>query len=721
MRRPLFAARHRIQLALAILAILPGASGAQEHLPVAAPPVAPAELARDGARITLRYDGHAIAEGAFADAGPRVAFVSLVDSSDGRLTQVLKWTALDDAPLRLRLSIVGSDEAFPVQAEPIPRSLAIVRHSDGLSTSRLNRAVYDRQRDWLLSVDWPATVRITSAERRGDQVRVELEATGGEVALRFRPRFYQRHRGLAHFEPWTYRLPRDVPAGWTSWYAYRDAITERDVQRVADVMAERLAPFGYRWLQLDDGYQQLPIGIVDHWLRPNAKFPSGMDSLARYIAGRGLLPGIWTNVSFQDSAWSAAHPEYFVRTESGAPAYGNWVGWVMDANAPRTFQSLVAPVYTGFRDMGYRYFKVDALRHLRYEGYNSNAAWFERRNTTRDGELRAFMTRLREVIGHDRFILACWGPRPELIGLVDAMRIGDDGFGFGGLAQYNSFNNVVWRNDPDHIEVSAPDAYAAAMATTLTGSHLMLTDKAEVYRTSRIEVARRTAPVPTTFPQQVFDLDPSRSSQLWRADVEVSGSGPRPLDADQLPVTYLFQLDVVRPFERWSILGRTGGEQRDVRFADLGLDDRADHIVFEFWTHRLIPSTQLGFSFAPLDTAIRAQAYCIRPRLPHPQVIATSRHVTCGAPDLAQVRWRDGRLEGRSQTVAGDPYLLYLSEPAGVRFAGATAAGAAVAATRREGGMRVIRLQPTAGGAVDWTVRYVARSSRSRVQRTASR
>lgn len=679
-----------------------------------APPASVADVVRDGPRLALRYDGRTIAEGSFAGSDANADFVSFVDSAEGRITQVLKWTATGDVPLRLSLRIVGSDEAFPVQADPLPRGLPLVRHAVGLSTSRLNRGVYDRKRDWLLSVDYPARVSVPVAERVGDDVHVELLATGGEVALRFRPRFYQRHRGLTHYEPWTYRLPRDVPAGWTSWYAYRDAITERDVQRVADVMAERLAAFGYRWLQLDDGYEQLPIGIVEHWLRPNSKFPSGMESLARYITGRGLLPGIWTNVSFQDSAWSASHPQYFVRS-SGTPVYGNWIGWVLDANAPATYDALFAPVYTALRGMGYKYFKVDALRHLRYEGYNSHAEYFAGRATSREEEFRGLMARLRETIGHEQFILACWGPRPELIGLVDAMRIGDDGFGYGGLAQYNSFNNVVWRNDPDHIEVASADAYAAAMATTLTGSHLMLTDKAEVYRTPRIEVARRTAPVLTTVPQQVFDVDPSRSSQLARADVEVSGAGPRPLDADQLPVTHLFQLDITRPFERWTVLGRTGGENRSVRFADLGLRDSTAHLVFEFWTHRLIPSTRAGFAFAPLDTTFLAQAYCIRGRLAHPQLISTSRHVTCGGPDLERVEWREGTLTGKSVVVGGDPYVLYLTEPKGQTFAGASATGARVTKTALRDGMRVIELRTAVSGPIEWTVRYSAGSARRQV------
>ena len=80
------------------------------------------------------------------------------------------------------------------------------------------------------------------------------------------------------------------------------------------------------------------------------------------------------------------------------------------------------------------------------------------------------------------------------MGLVDACRIGDDGFAYAGLAQYNSFNNIVWRNDPDHIELNE-DAYRSTLVTSLTGSLFMLTDKPAVYRTPAVEPAKRTVPV----------------------------------------------------------------------------------------------------------------------------------------------------------------------------------------------------------------------------------
>ncbi|MEP7383806.1 MAG: hypothetical protein ABI910_19120, partial [Gemmatimonadota bacterium] len=144
-RRPSRTALQRSALGaiVALLALgIPLAGDAQ--VAASAPPAAtPVEVVRDGNRLVLRYDGEMMAEGQWDTLDARVAFQQLVDSSDGRITQVLKWTTFG-GPIRLSLRINASDEAFPVQAEPLPRGIAIVRHAVGLSTSRLNRGVYDR-------------------------------------------------------------------------------------------------------------------------------------------------------------------------------------------------------------------------------------------------------------------------------------------------------------------------------------------------------------------------------------------------------------------------------------------------------------------------------------------------------------------------------------------------------------------------------------------------
>ncbi|HVO35022.1 MAG TPA: hypothetical protein VMT21_05620, partial [Gemmatimonadales bacterium] len=282
-----------------------------------APPNAPARLVVLGRGIQLLYGGRTLLAGTIESQGA-ADLETLVDSAGGIVTQVAKWTARGRGPVILTATVSASAEAFPCEVEPREDGLRVVRNSVGLSRSLLNRAVYDRRGDWVLSVDYPADVTVTP-QASGDSIVFRIEASGGEVALRFRPRYYQKHRGLSAFRPWAYRVWPGSVAGWSSWFAFLDSVTEGDIRRTADVMAETLAPWGYEYLQIDDGYERQPIGLPDHWLEANTKFPAGLPALSRYIAERGLKPGIWTNVSFHDRGYALAHPAYFVTDSEGRP------------------------------------------------------------------------------------------------------------------------------------------------------------------------------------------------------------------------------------------------------------------------------------------------------------------------------------------------------------------------------------------------------------------
>ena len=672
------------------------------------PPDEPAAVELTAGHLILRYQNAVVLDATVTTTGGNADLRQFVDQSGGRVAQAFKWTAAPGGRVTMTGFVNASPEAFAAEVEPRPEALAVVRSSSGPAFNRLNRAVYDRRFDWVVSIDFPAQATVTPAVGSSSSTRFDVTASGGELAIRFRPRYYQQHRQLREYRPWTYQTWNRSVAGWTSWFAFLDAVTEADITRTADTIGQTLRPFGYQYVQIDDGFQQTPIGMPDHWLKTNAKFPGGLAGLQRAIKDRGLEPGIWTNVSFADAAAAAAHPSWFVRGPDDKAASGNWIGFVMDASVSETLTQLVRPVYEGLKSMGWTYVKLDALRHLRYEGYNSHAESFTARGLDRAQVYRTFVRTVRDVLGPDIYLLACWGVRPELVGLVDGVRLGDDGFGYGSFAQYNSFNNVVWRNDPDHIEIGQPDGFRAATLASLTGSVLMLTDKPEVYRTDRAEAARRTAPVPVTRPGQLYDLDPSRSSRIAEADTQLSGAGPRPFDADKRLVVPRYQLDVARPFEQWTVLAITSGADVPIRLSDLGLAEDADYVGFDFW-HKTPTGTVRGqFTPAAIDPAFQMDVVCLRSRVDHPQVLATNRHVTCGGADLVDVAWADRTLRGTSDVVAGDVYAVYLTEPKGYRLDSATADGATVASQAMESGMRVIRLSSAKGGRVTWQIRYVA-------------
>jgi len=688
-----------------LAAVLMTAGACRRDRKAAADPYnVPAEVLVEGDRVVFTYLGKAVFSGRVEAYGGPFSVTNNVFRSGRAVSSVLAITAAPGGRAGVKGNVTASSQSFPCEADRKNGGPALVRHVSGLSLSRLNRAVYDRGSDWVFSVDAGPLAMVAPAGDDAKNRTFNLETGGREIILRFRPAFYRIHRGLEFFEPWTYEIWPEPVAGWISWFAFYDEITEADVVETADTLAVTLRPFGYDYLQIDDGYQR-GNGLPDLWLKANDKFPAGLGFLADYIKDKGLKPGIWTNVAFEQADFARAHPDWFVTGAGGEPAGGNWIGFSLDASNDQALDSIARPVYRGLKEMGWQYFKVDALRHLRYEGYNAHADYFARKKTSLIAAFRKYGEVIREEVGRENFILGCWGIRPELAGLIDGCRIGTDGFAYAGLAQFNSWNNVVWRNDPDHIQLDE-ERYRSLLVTSLTGSILLLTDKPAVYRTEAAEAARRAAPVLRTLPGQVFDVDASRSNLLGRVETEVSGSGPRPFDAGGEPACDLWLLEIVRPFENWLVLGRTGEREKEIHFADLGLDPEKEYLVFEFWAKKPVGSFMASFKPGPLDQSFRSQSLIIRERKNRPQLLATSRHLTGGGVDLLDVQWAGSSLSGKSRLTGGDPYELYLNVPEGFGLDDVEVAEADLVGIFREGLVHRIKISSAKDADVSWKVTF---------------
>ncbi len=663
-----------------------------------------AEINYKGDSVYIKYQNNIVFSAAILAKTAAVHYRQQNETVNGCTFQTITISVADDKAIELNAVIAPGDEAIACESAPADNSLKIVRQVAGKSNSLLNNAVYDRNGDWLLSVDkFYTKVMVTP----GSGNNFHLKASGWEIVIRFLPQYYQKHRGLLYFKPSEYSVWKETVNGWCSWFAYFDKITENDIKETADMISEKLKPFGLQYLQIDDGYETLPIGLPQTWLQPNDKFPSGLKNLAGYIRSKGLIPGIWTNVSFADSGEAYKNEGLFVQDGMGKPAFGNWVGYVMDGSNPQTIQQLISPVYQGLNNNGFGYFKLDALRHLKYEGYNSYKNYFAAKNIDRDEAYRNVVKEVREKIGRDKFLLACWGIRPELVGLVDACRIGNDGYSYAGLAQFNSYNNIVWRNDPDHIVLSNKEAYRSCTATSLTGSVFMLTDKPEKYKTSAlVEAARRCMPVLFTQPGQVYDVDPSKSALIGQASVEMSGSGPRPFDASSSTVTSLFELEINKPFETWIVLGRLDNRDSELPVKDLGLDVNKEYLVFEFWTKKFEGTVKTKFIPDKIDTNFNCQVFCFREKLNHPQLLATNRHISCGGLEIGSLEWKNNSLSGTSRVVGGDSYIIFIHEDKNFNFNGITLKNASLVANEKEGDIRKVTVISKEDNIVSWVLNY---------------
>lgn len=640
--------------------------------------------------------------------------------------------------LLLKGTVTASQEAFPAETPGEAQSnFPMIRTSDGLSRNLRNNAIYDRRWDWELAGPTGGT-RI-EPQPAGAQANVfAWESRGAEIELVFRPLFYQKHKNLPYFEPWNYPIRKDSITGWCSWWAYKAAFTETDLANVVRVLAEKhLRDFGYRWIQIDDGYQRGPgigTGTPESWLVWNKLFPGGIDGYVKTVRSAGFDPGVWMQVYFKDEKIVAGHPDWFVHSNNAAPFKAKWVFYGIDATVDQAADTLVRPTFHAYHEQGFSYVKIDTLRHLLYDSIHNAPDCATNRGFSGDDIFRRYLSTARQELGWDTFVLGCWGVLPEEIGLVDGCRLGGDGFGPATLQQYNSWSGVVWRNDPDHCDIRpatraaaetgnvtqttnvnsvAADAIIRPTLASLAGAMLMLSDKAEVYQDdANLEGVKRAAPVLFTVPGQLYDFDPSKSDNLITLDRSKirAGSRPTPVDANQKgDVCQWWMVEIDRPFEHWSILARMNWTSetlpaQTVKFADLGLPADGENLVYEFWSKKYLGAVKGRFESPALEPK-GVQIYAIRQKLDHPQIVSTSRHISQGGVDLQQVEWQPQArtLAGRSSVVQGDNYELAVRVPAPMTLASATI-DSKPAKTVVDGELVRISCLPAATGEVNWTL-----------------
>jgi len=154
---------------------------------------------------------------------------------------------------------------------------------------------------------------------------------------------------------------------------------------------------------------------------------------------------------------------------------------------------------------------------------------------------------------------------------------------------------------------------------------------------------------------------------------------------------------------------RSAPAVQTLSFADkLGLGAGRQYLVFDFWNQRL-----LGTSKDSLQTEVGAhdtRVLLIHPLLDHPQLMGNSRHIS-GAYSISDLSW-DGavnRLQGTSETVAGEQYTLFVHVPQGYKQVGAkTSAGVARVQEGSETGMVTVAFQGN-GAPVQWEVEFATR------------
>ncbi|MBN1485686.1 MAG: alpha-galactosidase [Chloroflexia bacterium] len=327
-------------------------------------------------------------------------------------------------------------------------------------------------------------------------------------------------------------IPQRAPRGWCSWTAFYLELSEQDILRQLQWLAQQGQKLPLDVVQIDDGWEQR----VGDW-QANERFAHGMGWLAAQIRQAGFRPGLWLApfIVHPQSQLAASHPEWLVQNERGRPASAG-LGWGTICHALDLTQTEVQTwvrrlIHTVCQNWGYSYLKLDFLYAAAIAGQR------QRSDLTRAQILRRGLDLLRQAAGPDVFILGCGCPLGPAIGLVDGMRISADiaphwqpRWGLlsplvrGERAMPAMVNAVqndlaqawmhrrLWLNDPDALilrqadsELSAAEVRSLATVIGLSGGLWMLGDDLETLEEEGRAIARAGLPLHPGQPR-VLDL-----------------------------------------------------------------------------------------------------------------------------------------------------------------------------------------------------------------------
>lgn len=244
-----------------------------------------------------------------------------------------------------------------------------------------------------------------------------------------RPHYFSEHLGFGNYEPWNRRPKKNTICGWCSWEAYHSDVTLENVIETSKALA-LLKPWGIDLMQLDDGYQQTQVPmqkfgeVGESWLNTNEKFPGGHPAIIEAMKAGGFTPGIWINATLTNKENSESIG-CCIKNKNGELIKGDWIQYIMDCT-PEMLKVHVEKCYRQLREQGYKYFKIDSIRHLLYDGLEE--AVRQGLMTTAEARKRhkAYMQAARDGIGEDIYLLSCWGVLSSSIGICDAMRVATD-------------------------------------------------------------------------------------------------------------------------------------------------------------------------------------------------------------------------------------------------------------------------------------------------------
>lgn len=680
-----------------------------KHPVLKEPPVAHALHYWDAAARVLRYEYNgrdliSIEIPGSDEAGFR-------HGSDGNIQNIpffqSIYVALDDCESAMDslVTITLSADALNMRPNRAGREQAILGQCGRPLMHGVN-GMYDILQDLLIEwhgCEWQWHRNKLMLNENGEltaQMRVKLGRKPWTINLK--PGYYNKHLGYSYHKPWEFRPNTKPVAGWCSWEAFRREVAASDIADIAKFFGNTLSDYGLEYIQLDDGYEKMPIpydaekNLADGWLDTNENFPDGHEGVVDAILEHGFSPAIWTNCNIINVDFVQKHADCFVKDQEGKLLLGEWIDYVFACDE-NSLSKHILPIYSRLRELGYHYFKIDAIRHLLLDGLHEAVRQGVMSNEDAEQRFRRFMECVRMGIGGDAYFLASWGVLSEVVGVVDACRIAMDANPtWAGIrmqmvesARWFHSQRILFLNDPDHICCRTQTEWLKSVISlvSLSGSLLMLSDPLSVYTPERMEIIKKSLPTLDTYAGETGPMDLSYPAFCWtklhgfavtNSEKPVAAEHVELNDAinmageyltmdDNHPFSALWAFHIEKPWKNWCVAGRFATvplSACQLKFEQLGLHPDKEYLVFDFWKQEYLGNHKGEMQVEALGLG-QCQIISLTPVCAHPQLIASSRHVSMDAVSVQNHYWDGERLNLTLNGIKGTTETYWFHIPDG--------------------------------------------------------
>ncbi len=568
----------------------------------------------------------------------------------------------------------------------------------GQTAASVFHSLFDQATD--TAIRFPERTRFSRGSEGTDVLEVLMPLPGPGL-VRLIPDYYTKVLGVPYYVPFDDSKFGSAPITWSSWTSYYGDVTEDAIMKNTDWLAEHLKPYGFQYVQIDDGYDRRPQEghcWIEHW--DAKKFPRGPQWIAGYIKSKGLGPGLWL-VPNAYAGGVETHPDWYLRDRQGntVPDYGTPA---LDSSHPAVLDFL-KKLFETLGGWGFEYYKFDGEHALPKYAPPVDR---NRLHEPASDPLTVYRHRLeviRKAVGPATFIEGCPAGTPlNGIGFFNSYFNGQDVYNnWNGMhamlssINANAFlNHVVayvmpgegmelgerisvaeagrrrpaevvetarTREDPmEGFGVTMAEARTLVSIVALSGVVYPLAGVMPELPPERLPLLQRTMPTLPIAPMDLF----SRGADVdWDTFKHISAEDyihnyPEILDLKVNSKSGTYDV-VALPNWRTPPVTKTLSLTRQ-----LGLDPGEKFVAFDFWNQKLlgVVSDRISVEIEGHDTRV----VLLHPCLNRPQLVGTSRHIT-GAFSIRELSW-DGSsrvLQGLSDTVPGSDYTLFLYLPPG--------------------------------------------------------